>query len=184
MKILRASERVKTPWKNGGGTTTEVAVHQMGAGFDDFGWRVSIADVRQSGPFSQFPGIDRCIAVLEGQMALRIADRIPVVVSADTLPALFSGDDRTVATLIGGAVVDLNVMTRRGVYTARVAKHTLTAASTFMAVTTTIGIAVNAFAIGGNFLDARDAVLVEAGEENTFPAGSHFYWSEIFAQNR
>ncbi len=81
-------------------------MHPPGAGFDDFSWRVSIADVRQGGPFSQFPGIDRCLAVLEGEMSLKIADRSPVVVSPATPPALFPGDDRTDATLIGGAVVD------------------------------------------------------------------------------
>ncbi|HEV2649629.1 MAG TPA: HutD family protein [Rhizomicrobium sp.] len=184
MKILRASERVRTLWKNGGGTTTEVAVHPPGAGFDDFGWRVSIADVRQGGPFSQFPGIDRCLAVLDGEMALKIADRTPVVVSPDTPSALFSGDDRTDATLIGGAVVDLNVMTRRSAFTAKVAKHKLTAASAFKATTTTIGLVLNPLAVRTDHLDARDAVLVEPGEEIAFPSGSHLYWIEIFAQNR
>jgi uncharacterized protein len=183
VKILRASERVSTPWKNGGGTTTEVAVHPPGAGFDDFGWRVSIADVRQGGPFSPFPGIDRCLAVLEGEMSLTIANRSPVMVSPATPPALFSGDDGTDATLIGGAVVDLNVMTRRGAFAAKVAKHMPTSASAFKAATTTIGLALNPFAIGSHSLSARDVAQMETGEEISFPAGSHFYWIEIFAQN-
>ncbi|MBK9607139.1 MAG: HutD family protein [Betaproteobacteria bacterium] len=53
------------PWKNGGGTTTEIAVHPEGAGWDDFLWRIGIADIRQSGPFSSFPGIDRSILLLD-----------------------------------------------------------------------------------------------------------------------
>ncbi len=184
MKILRASERVSTPWKNGGGTTTEIAVYPPGAGFDDFGWRVSIAEVRQGGPFSRFPGIDRCLAVLEGEMALKIADGAQVVVSPDLPPALFSGDDITDATLVGGAVVDLNVMTRRGAFTAKVVKHSLADAHAFKPATTTIVLALNRFAIAGRSLDARDAAQIKTGEEITFPAGSQFYWIELFAQNR
>ena len=61
MRILRVSGRVAAPWKNGGGTTTEVAVFPAGASFDDFGWRISIADIARGGPFSQFPGIDRTL---------------------------------------------------------------------------------------------------------------------------
>ena len=50
-----------TPWKNGGGTTQEIAGWPAGAGLDAFGWRVSIACIAASGPFSVFAGIDRSI---------------------------------------------------------------------------------------------------------------------------
>ncbi len=55
-----------TPWKNGGGTTREIAVRPPGAGMDAFAWRVSVADIVADGPFSAFPGIDRQIALLDG----------------------------------------------------------------------------------------------------------------------
>ena len=55
-----------TPWKNGGGTTRQVACWPPGAGSDDFDWRVSIATIAASGPFSTFPGIDRTIMLLDG----------------------------------------------------------------------------------------------------------------------
>ncbi|TIN81446.1 MAG: HutD family protein, partial [Mesorhizobium sp.] len=67
MRILRAAEYRSMPWKNGGGVTTEIAVSPSGAGLDDFDWRVSMARVELSGPFSQFAGIDRTLAVLEGE---------------------------------------------------------------------------------------------------------------------
>ena len=54
------------PWKNGGGTTIEIAVSPHGAGLDDFDWRVSMARVEGSGPFSRFADIDRCLCVLGG----------------------------------------------------------------------------------------------------------------------
>ena len=87
------------------------------------------------------------------------------------------------AIVIGGAVVDLNVMTRHRAFAAKAAKHTLTGARTFKAATTTIVLALSPFAIGSHSLNARDAAQMETGEEISFPAGSHFYWIEIFPQN-
>ncbi len=184
VKILYASERVSTPWKNGGGTTTEVVVYPPGAGFDDFGWRVSIAEVRQGGPFSQFSGIDRCLAVLEGSMSLRIADRTPIVVSPDTPPALFSGDDRTDATLIGGAVVDLNVMTRRGAFVSSMKRFRGIGTSNFGAATIVVALTPCMISYGNDTvrLDSRDALVAlkefdqRVSIENTI---SDLYWIEI-----
>ena len=34
-----------TPWKNGGGSTRELACWPLGAGMDAFGWRVSVATI-------------------------------------------------------------------------------------------------------------------------------------------
>jgi environmental stress-induced protein Ves len=113
MHLLRAAERIAQPWKNGGGVTREVAVWPQGAGLDDFLWRVSIAEVASAGPFSRFDGIDRTLAILEGRMALAFEDR---AVELDTVstPFAFPGDVACSGTPIGGAVIDLNVMTRRG----------------------------------------------------------------------
>jgi len=51
--------------------------------FDDFDWRISIAEiVRPNSTFSSFPGIDRILAVLEGKVALTVAGRAPVTLDA------------------------------------------------------------------------------------------------------
>ena len=55
------------PWKNGGGVTTEIAVFPEAAGLDDFEWRLSMATVATDGPFSLFAGVDRTLAVLDGE---------------------------------------------------------------------------------------------------------------------
>ena len=115
MRILRAAEYRSMPWKNGGGVTTEIAVSPTGAGLDDFDWRVSMARVEGGGPFSRFAGIDRTLAVLEGEgIVLDIAGRSPTTVTRATDPLSFPADVQTSATLIGGPITDLNVMTRRG----------------------------------------------------------------------
>jgi len=114
MRIIRLSEYRRMPWKNGGGETIEIAVSPAGAGLDDFEWRVSMAHVATSGPFSRFPGVDRTLAVLAGKgIRLRIGGRGAVSLGRDTTPFAFPGDDLTEAELIDGAIDDLNVMTRR-----------------------------------------------------------------------
>ncbi|MFF8882268.1 HutD/Ves family protein [Streptomyces flaveolus] len=119
-QILRASERTPAPWKNGGGVTSEVAVHPQGAGTDDFGWRVSVADVARSGPFSTFDGVDRIITVVDGPGMALTVDGIPHVVDAPYEPFAFPGDAVTECRLLDGPIVDFNVMARRAGTTARV----------------------------------------------------------------
>ncbi|TPI45940.1 HutD family protein [Mesorhizobium sp. B2-9-1] len=115
MRILRAADYRVMPWKNGGGTTTEIAVSPDGAGFEDFDWRVSMARVETSGPFSSFAGIDRTLSVLEGEgIILDIAGQAPARLTTASAPLAFPGDVPTGAALIGGPITDLNIMTRRG----------------------------------------------------------------------
>jgi len=115
MRILRAAGYRVMPWKNGGGTTTEIAVSPEAAGLDDFDWRISMARVETSGPFSSFAGIDRTLSVLEGEgIVLDIAGQSPARLTSASAPLSFPGDVPTGATLIDGPITDLNVMTRRG----------------------------------------------------------------------
>jgi len=128
MRIIRPSEYRRMPWKNGGGETVEIAVAPAGASLDAFDWRVSMAHVASSGPFSRFPGVDRTLAVLEGPgIRLSIAGRKAVPLRRDTPPFGFSGDDPAEAELIDGAIEDLNVMTRRAGHRHRLSRLAATA---------------------------------------------------------
>ncbi|WP_027245099.1 HutD/Ves family protein [Leisingera daeponensis] len=51
------------PWKNGGGVTRELAVHEQDGRLV---WRLSLADITRNGPFSAFPGLARIHCVTEG----------------------------------------------------------------------------------------------------------------------
>lgn len=155
--VLRWSEYRSMPWKNGGGTTREVASGVVQAPLasaepaDDFDWRVSIADVDAGGPFSSFPGIDRVITLVEGEGMVLTVDGTPQSVGPLS-PFAFSGDAVTDCLLEAGAVRDMNVMTRRGRATARVRMVTVAAAQeaemacaegeTLLVMTATEGIAV------------------------------------------
>ena len=66
VRLIREASLPRRPWKNGGGTTVEIAVFPAGAGFDGFDWRLSMADVVADGPFSAFPDIDRTLVLIDG----------------------------------------------------------------------------------------------------------------------
>src|SRR5690348_4727357 len=114
MRIIRGSDYRRMPWKNGGGETVEIAISPAGAALDAFDWRVSMARVASSGPFSPFPGVDRTLAVLDGSgIRLSVAGGDPISLGRDSAPFAFSGDDPATAQLIDGPIDDLNAMSRR-----------------------------------------------------------------------
>ena len=118
LRVIRAASLRATPWKNGGGTTTEIAAAPPGASLDAFDWRVSMARVATDGPFSSFAGIDRTLAVVSGDgMELAIEGCAIVMLGSHSAPLAFAGDVPTSARLTAGAITDLNVMTRRGQFT-------------------------------------------------------------------
>ncbi|RXT25424.1 HutD-family protein [Rhizobium leguminosarum] len=114
MRILRVGDHKRMPWKNGKGETVEIAVFPPGAAINDFDWRISMATVAEDGPFSIFPGIDRTLAILDGNgMVLDVAGSLPVLLTTASEPLAFPADIAVAARLQDGAITDLNVMTRR-----------------------------------------------------------------------
>lgn len=119
MTLHPAEGRPATPWKNGKGVTREIAAFPLGATIDTFEWRVSIADVSAGGAFSNFPGIDRLLAALDGTIRLQIDGEAPVTLIPGNNPVAFAGDIPCRADIPDGAARDLNVMTRRGCFMSR-----------------------------------------------------------------
>ena len=113
VRLLAPDDYRSMPWKNGGGRTTEIAVHPAGAALDDFAWRVSIADVERDGPFSRFSGIDRTIVLLQGA-GMRFRGARMVELTTPFEPYSFAGEDAIDCTLVDGAIRDFNAMFRRG----------------------------------------------------------------------
>lgn len=113
-RVVRASSHVRTPWKNGGGSTIQLAISPGTAGLDDFEWRISMATVASGGPFSVFAGVDRTLCILEGAGLIVDVGALSRRLLPASEPFAFSGDDPVSATLVDGAIIDFNVMTRRG----------------------------------------------------------------------
>ena len=125
MRIIRAADCKTMPWKNGGGTTTEIAVFPEGASLSGFDWRISMAHVGADGPFSSFPGIDRTLSVLSGHgIRLAFGDGEAVALDRTSAPFFFAADLAVDGLLIDGPIDDLNVMSRRGAWTHRVERLT------------------------------------------------------------
>ncbi|WP_042383662.1 HutD/Ves family protein [Streptacidiphilus melanogenes] len=160
LQVLRAADRVASPWKNGGGVTREVASSPSGAGTADFDWRVSLADVASGGPFSTFEGIDRVISVVQGEGMALTVDGALTVVAERFRPFAFSGDATTGCRLLGGPLVDFNVMTRRGLVSADV---TFVTDPTPLTGTTLAIVFEGSATLDGARLGPLDAVLVTDG---------------------
>jgi environmental stress-induced protein Ves len=104
------------PWRNGGGTTIEIAIAPEGASVaaERFLYRVSIADVASDGPFSRFPGYDRHIMLLAGDgMTLDGGEHGRIDLTSAFVPRTFSGDWDVAGELTGGAVRDFNLIVDR-----------------------------------------------------------------------
>lgn len=169
-----------SPWKNGGGSTTEIAVAPHGSGFDSFDWRISLARIVQDGPFSAFPGIDRTLALVEGDGVLLDFDgERRVLLCAEEPVISFDGGHRIDATLSGTATIDFNVMTRQGECTHQFGIRALDGASDFAPR----GDVTLLFMAQGDFLDLAngderigmvrfDTVAFEAGTTWTLEAGA------------
>ncbi len=123
MLVSRLADQRPAPWKNGGGTTLELFALPRGATLETFSLRLSRARVERAGPFSRFPGVDRSLVLLAGEgLQLRFgpsggvgdgAAGEELRLATRAAPLVFAGERAVEATLLGGAVEDLNVMTRR-----------------------------------------------------------------------
>ncbi|CAN7579555.1 HutD family protein [Pseudoduganella sp. LjRoot289] len=113
-KLIQYASLHATPWKNGGGSTTEIAIAPSGATFDNFDWRISLATIAQSGPFSAFPGIDRTLTLVSGPcVVLDVGNERQVALSEREPVVAFPGELAVSATVGDAPTTDFNVMTRR-----------------------------------------------------------------------
>jgi environmental stress-induced protein Ves len=183
----------QVPWKNGGGSTTQIAVFPPDAGFEDFDWRVSLATIAEDGAFSEFPGVERTLALVEGHgMTLEIDGETMLLSKADPVVA-FDGESRVVATLSRGPSTDLNVMTRLDRCYHQFGRRVLSGESRFVAraPVTVLFLAegdslelcndqqrINMVRYDAVLLDQGTTWTLQAGQGMIFIADIHYYDSE------
>ena len=112
MLVIRRSDCVPAPWKNGAGSTVELWREDDAAGTRI---RISLAEITSDQPFSKFSGLDRLILQLDGP-------RVQLVVEGEhqdiAAPFAFPGEADVACRISGsGPAHVLNVMVRRGNYT-------------------------------------------------------------------
>lgn len=113
LRRIQLSDIEATPWKNGGGVTREIATGLSPGTGQGWGWRFSIADVEQDGPFSIFSGVDRAIAVIEGSGMDLVHSNGSVTALEPLQVVKISGEESLFGRLRSGPVRDLNIMTQR-----------------------------------------------------------------------
>jgi len=118
VKVWRATDYIRMPWKNGGGSTEEIT-RDAGTGLDGFGWRLSIADIAESGGFSTFAGYQRVITVIKGAGMVLTVDGEEQRGLLPLQPFAFSGESEVSCRLITGPIRDFNLIYSPQRYQAR-----------------------------------------------------------------
>ena len=122
ISVVSKSKMLVMPWKNGGGTTTEIWISPSGSNVcADFEWRLSSAKVTCSGDFSLFPNYERHLIQLEGEPFLlqhshpseaAILKELKKQVVLNE-PYRFDGAWETRCTMAGSGALDFNLMVRK-----------------------------------------------------------------------
>ncbi len=111
MRLLTSTDYKIMPWKNGLGQTTELVKSPQSVNSETpLQWRLSIADVPGSGPFSIFPNTDRIIIQLDGPpMTLSHGAASPAKNLNKNEPYAFSGEWTTHCE-VDGPARDFNIL--------------------------------------------------------------------------
>ncbi len=172
MRIIRREDYRRMPWKNGQGMTEEILCFPVGRDSVRFDWRLSIAHVGADGPFSLFPGVDRTIALLEGNgLLLDLPEDRTVTLTGTGDPFSFPGEWPVAGRNLEGPTIDLNVMTRRGHFRHAMTRRTLQTSQSLQAAEYTLLVATAAIRveIDGRWsqLDRFDTLELERDEQLT-----------------
>ncbi len=125
--IISPAQFKQIPWKNGKGTTTELAINEGGT-LDDFDWRLSIASVVEDGEFSDFSGYWRNLVLISGN-GISLQHTHNRETKTDDLSELlqissFDGGSITRGKLVNNKITDFNIMAKIGEYKAEVSTYT------------------------------------------------------------
>jgi environmental stress-induced protein Ves len=109
LRVIRQTSFTATPWKNGGGITHEAIREPEGE--YPFRWRVSVAHIDASGPFSEFAGYNRKMVLLRGAgIDLHFGDGTHKALHKVGELLEFDGALAANCDLLSGPCVDLNLM--------------------------------------------------------------------------
>jgi environmental stress-induced protein Ves len=111
VRLRRRSDYLSMPWRNGAGVTLEIA--RDAPSEVEFQWRLSMATLSATGPFSMYPGYRRSVTLVGGDgFRLDIEHQGSAVLDAVGATSFFPGEVATACTLLGGECRDLSLMVR------------------------------------------------------------------------
>ncbi|HTA66296.1 MAG TPA: HutD family protein [Xanthomonadaceae bacterium] len=132
---IPANEYRRVRWRNGQGWTREIATGVMATPAERqasegpqadlrspagasaqvaWDWRLSIAEIEQNGPFSEFAGCDRVLVLLSGQgMNLDFADGTRAELAPPHGRIAFASEQGVQCALVDGPTTDFNAIVRR-----------------------------------------------------------------------
>lgn len=111
MEIIASfADIVPVPWANGAGETTELVSLDASTALtpDRRSWRLSIARLERTGPFSSLPGLDRTFLPTDAEVVLDIAGTAHR--AGPGSPLRFSGSDAVALTDLAAPTFAVNLM--------------------------------------------------------------------------
>lgn len=104
--LLDPASYLRTPWKNGGGTTVDIA-------FSGDVWRFGRTPIVKAGPFSDYTGFDRVQVLVSGSGLVLETPRGEIDVRQPFRPVRFAGETPIVSRLEAGPVEVVNLIGAR-----------------------------------------------------------------------
>ncbi len=104
--LLDPASYLRTPWKNGGGTTVDLA-------FSGAVWRFGRTPIVQPGPFSDYTGFDRVQVLVSGSGLVLDTPTGEIDVRQPFRPVRFTGETKIVSRLEAGPVEVVNLIGAR-----------------------------------------------------------------------
>lgn len=104
--LLDPASYLRTPWKNGGGTTVDIA-------FSGDVWRFGRTPIVKAGPFSDYTGFDRVQVLVSGSGLVLETPRGEIDVRQPFRPVRFAGETPIVRRLEAGPVEVVNLIGAR-----------------------------------------------------------------------
>ena len=154
--LLEPTHYRRTPWKNGGGTTIDIAEH------GDI-WRFGRTPITAPGPFSDYTGFDRLQVLVAGLGLVLETPSGEIDVRLPFKPVRFAGETPIASRLEAGPVEVVNLIGKRSDVTINLVALTAGQVAQFAAGTHLAYAAAGPVKVDGRDLPADHCLRIDGG---------------------